>query len=111
MSLSEQMITIALCVVATVSMRLLPFVAFRANKPTPQYIQYLGKVLPGAVFSMLVVYCLRHVDVSSSAHGLPEFISVFVTIALHRWKRHFLISIAGGTLCYMLLVQYVFTKL
>lgn len=55
MSLSEQMITIALCVVATVSMRLLPFVAFRANKPTPQYIQYLGKVLPGAVFSMLVV--------------------------------------------------------
>ena len=66
------------------------------------------KALPGAIFGMLVVYCLRNVDVLHFAYGLPELIAIAVTISLHLWKRQMLLSIAGGTVCYMLLVQFVF---
>ena len=74
----------------------------------PPYVQYLGKALPSAIFAMLVVYCLKNVDFASGAHGLPELISIAATVALHLWKRRMLLSILGGTLCYMALVQLVF---
>lgn len=74
----------------------------------PKYVQYLGKALPPAVFAMLVVYCLKNVDVFSSSHGLPELIAVIVVVLLHLKWRQMLVSIAGGTICYMLLVQLVF---
>lgn len=78
------------------------------NKPTPKYIQYLGKVLPAAVFGLLVVYCLKDVSIFSGSHGLPELIAIAVVVLLYLWKRQMLLSIAGGTICYMLLVQLVF---
>ena len=108
MTLSQQIITIAMCVLGTMLTRFLPFAVFSSKRPTPPYIQYLGKVLPGAIFSMLVVYCLRSVDLFSGSRGLPEAISIVLVVALHLWKRQMLLSIAGGTVCYMLLVQLVF---
>ncbi len=108
MSLSQQIITIAMVVLATMATRFLPFVLFPSGKPTPKYIQYLGKVLPCAVFGLLVIYCLKDVTIFSGSHGLPELISIFVVVILHLWKRQMLLSIAGGTICYMLLVQFVF---
>ena len=57
---------------------------------------------------MLVVYCLKNVDVLEGNRGLPELIAILVTGALHVWKRQMLLSIAGGTVCYMLLVGFVF---
>ncbi len=108
MTVSQQIITIALCVLGTVITRFLPFAVFSSKRPTPKYIQYLGNVLPGAIFSMLVVYCLRNVEIVSGSHGIPELISIMVTIGLHLWKKQMLISIAGGTICYMLLIQLVF---
>ena len=44
----------------------------------------------------------------TGSHGIPELISILLVIALHVWKRQMLLSIAGGTVCYMLLVQLVF---
>lgn len=108
MILSQEIITIAVCVFGTMATRFLPFVVFSSKKPTPKYIQYLGKALPSAIFGMLVIYCLKNVDIFAGSHGLPEFIAVIVTLALHKWKRQMLLSIAGGTVCYMLLVQLVF---
>ena len=108
MTLTQQIITIATVVLATMITRFLPFVVFPAGKPTPRYIKYLGNVLPAAVFGLLVVYCLKGVNVLSSPHGLPELIAIAVVVALHLWKRQMLLSIAGGTVCYMLLVQLVF---
>ena len=108
MTLTEQIVTIALCVLGTMATRFLPFLIFSEKRPTPRYIQYLGKALPAAIFGMLVVYCLRSVDVLSGSHGLPELIAIALTVALHLWKRQMLLSIAGGTVCYMLLVQLVF---
>jgi len=108
MTLTQQIITIGVVVLGTMLTRFLPFLLFPAGKPTPKYIQYLGKVLPGAVFGLLVIYCLKDVSVLSGSHGLPELISIALVVALHLWKRQMLLSIAGGTLCYMLLVQLVF---
>jgi len=108
MTLSQEIITIAVCIFGTMVTRFLPFMVFTSKKPTPKYIQYLGKALPSAVFGMLVIYCLKNVDVFAGSHGLPELIAIIVTLALHKWKRQMLLSIAGGTVCYMLLVQLVF---
>ena len=108
MTVTQQIITIGAVVLGTVLTRFLPFVVFREGRPTPKYIQYLGKVLPSAVFALLVVYCLKDVSFISGNHGLPELISIGVTVALHLWKKQMLLSIAGGTICYMLLIQLVF---
>ena len=108
MTVPQRIITIALCAAATMLTRFLPFLVFSPKKETPKYIQYLGKALPCAVFGMLVVYCLKDVSVFSGTHGLPELIAIAATVALHLWKKQTLLSIAGGTVCYMLLVQFVF---
>lgn len=108
MTLAEEIITVGLCALATILTRFLPFFVFRADKPTPKYIRYLGKALPAAIFGMLVVYCLKNVDVTAWEHGLPELIAIVIVTVLHLWKRNMLLSIGGGTVCYMLLVQCIF---
>ena len=108
MTLPQQIITIALCALGTMTTRFLPFLLFSSRKPTPEYIQYLGKALPAAIFGMLVVYCLRNVSILSGRHGLPELAAILVVTGLHLWKRQMLWSIAGGTVFYMLLVQFIF---
>ncbi|MDY5220350.1 MAG: branched-chain amino acid transporter permease [Eubacteriales bacterium] len=108
MNTVHALITIALCAVATMLTRFLPFLLFPAGKPTPKFVRYLGHALPPAVFSMLVVYCLKNVQITAGSHGLPELIAISVVAALHLWKKQTLLSIAGGTLVYMLLVQFVF---
>ena len=108
MTIAEQIITIAMCTLGTMATRFLPFLVFRQDKPTPKYIQYLGKVLPGAIFGMLIVYCLRSIDLFSGTHGLPELLCVAVCALLHLWKRNELLSIFGSTILYMVLVQVVF---
>ena len=108
MSFAQQWIIIAVVVVGTMLTRFLPFLIFPAGRPTPKHIAYLGKVLPPAVFGLLIIYCLRNVSLFSGSHGLPELIALLVVLALHLWKKQMLLSIAGGTVCYMLLIQLVF---
>ena len=108
MTLTQQIITIALCAAGTTLTRFLPFILFSPKRPLPKYIRYLGQALPAAIFGMLVVYCLKDVNIFSGGHGVPELISIALTAALHLWKRSMLLSIAGGTVLYMLLVQLVF---
>lgn len=87
-------------------LRFLPFLIFR--KSTPAYIVYLGKVLPSAIIGMLVIYCLKDVNVTASPYGLPELIAAASVVALQCWKRNSLISILFGTILYMLLIQIAF---
>lgn len=108
MTLSQQIITILLCVLGTMATRFLPFVIFSGQRPVPKYIQYLGKALPAATFGMLVVYCLRNVNLLTGSRGIPELLSIGAVVLLHLRKRQMLLSIAGGTVCYMLLVQFIF---
>lgn len=108
MTKTEQFITIGMVILGTLLTRFLPFLIFPADKPTPKYIQYLGKVLPSAVFGLLVIYCLKNVSIFTGSRGIPELLSIALVVLLHLWKRQMLLSIAGGTVCYMLLVQLVF---
>ena len=108
MTFTQQIITIAICALGPMATRFLPFIIFKSNKPTPKYIQYLGKALPAAIFGMLVVYCLKDISFQNSSGFLPEFIAIAVAVLLHLLKRQMLLSIAGSTVCYMLLVQFVF---
>ena len=95
----------ALVIAAT---RFLPFLIFGEKRKTPPFIAYLGTVLPCAIMGMLVVYCLKDISFLKRPYGLPELIACCVVAALHVWKRNSLLSIGGGTVCYMLLVQLVF---
>ena len=108
MTIPQQIITISLCSLATMLTRFLPFLVFREDRPTPPFIQYLGKALPLAIFGMLVVYCLKNVDILSESHGLPEALGILATALLHLWRKNMLLSIAGGTFIYMLLIRLVF---
>lgn len=107
-TLAQQILMVGALAAATVLTRFLPFWLFPAGKPVPRVISYLGKVLPGAVMGLLVVYCLKDVQWTGPAHGAPELLAVAAVILLHWYKRNTLLSIGGGTLLYMLLVQWVF---
>lgn len=102
-----QMLLTVLALAAGVQLtRWLPFLLFRGEPPA--VVTYLGRVLPCATMGLLVVYCLKGVDLLSPPHGLPELIAIAAVAALHRWKGNVLLSIAGGTVLYMVLVQAVF---
>ena len=93
----------------TMVTRFLPFLIFPEGKEPPEFIQYLGKVLPYAVIGLLLIYCLKDVP-GSGTYGIPEFLAIVFIVLLHRWKKNILLSIGGGTVFYMLLVQFVFCK-
>lgn len=101
-------VTLLVIAAVTFVLRALPFMLFRGSKPVPPFISYLGKVLPYAVIGMLVVYCLKDVSVTSGTYGLPELIAIVVIVVIHKWKHNLLLSVGGGTVLYMMLVQFVF---
>ena len=99
---------IAVAGAVTLLLRFLPFLIFGGTRETPPFIVYLGKVLPYAIMGMLVIYCLRGISFTAAANFLPELIACAVVVLAHVWKRNTLLSIISGTVCYMLLVQFVF---
>lgn len=108
MSVKEQVITILLCAAATMLTRILPFLIFNGKRPVPKTVMYLGNALPASIFAMLVVYCLRNVEITVPPYGLPTLIASAATVLTHVWKKNTLLSMLVGTVCYMLLIQYVF---
>ena len=108
MTTRQIIITVLMLTLATVLTRALPFLVFsRMNNP-PKFITYLGKALPPAIFALLLVYCLKGVDLFAGSHGIPEAIALAIVVLLHLWKRQMLLSIGVGTVVYMLLVQLIF---
>ncbi len=99
---------IAVIALVTAALRFLPFWIFGENRQTPPLVAYLGRVLPYAIMGMLVVYCLKGITLTAAPFGIPEAIACALVALLHIWKRNTLLSIGAGTLCYMLLVQFVF---
>lgn len=104
----ESLITIGVIALGTFGTRVLPFILFPGNKKTPDFIEYLAKILPYSIIGMLVVYCLKAVSISKSPFGIPELIGVSLVILIDKWKHNTLLSIGGGTVAYMILVQMVF---
>ena len=108
MTLSQQIITIAAVALATMLTRFLPFILFPAGKKTPEIVNYLGTVLPFAAMAMLVVYCFKSVSILKGSHGIPELLAAAFVLCVHKWKQNMLLSIGGGTVLYMFLVQVIF---
>ena len=102
MTVGQHIITIAMVVLGTMITRFLPFIIFPADKPTPKDVQYLGKALPPASLGLLVVYSLKDVNIFTGSRGIPELIAVITVLVIHLWKRQMLLSIAVGTITYML---------
>lgn len=103
----HSILLIAVIALVTMGLRFLPFLIF-GSRETPKFITYLGRVLPFAIMGMLVVYCLRNTSFTAMPFGIPEIISCALVVLLHLWKKNTLLSILGGTVCYMVLVQVVF---
>ena len=101
-------LAVAVIALVTALTRFLPFLIWAGNRTMPPILDKLGKVLPYAIMGMLVVYCLKEVTLSSLSGFLPELIAGAVVVVSYIWKRNTLVSIIGGTLCYMLFVQVVF---
>ena len=104
----HDILLVATVALVTIALRFLPFWIFGENRTTPPLVAHLGKVLPFAIMGMLVVYSLKDVKLTTAPFGAPELIGCALVAGLHVWKRNTLLSIGAGTLCYMLLVQFVF---
>ena len=99
---------VAIASLVTIAIRFLPFILFPESREVPKFLTYLSNVLPAAIMGMLVVYCFRNTDVVAAPHALPEIIATAMVVGSYLWKKNFLISIAVGTVLYMVLIQMVF---
>ena len=104
----QSLIIVAMVALATQITRWTPFLVFSGSRKLPRVVEDLGRLLPPAMMGLLVVYCLRSISWLSAPHGAPELIAIAAVAGLHLWKRNVLLSIAGGTVLYMVLVQAVF---
>lgn len=105
MSLWQNIIFFLVMALVTALTRFLPFLLFPDGKKTPGFVRYLGRVLPYPVIGMLVVYCLKDIEIASKPHGLPEAAAIIVIVLIHSWKRNALLSIGLGTAVYMVMIQ------
>lgn len=107
-TIQQSLIIIAVIALGTLITRALPFILFPDTKETPRYILYLGKVLPFAAIGLLIVYCLKNVSPLAAPYGIPEAIAISAIVLLHLKLNNTLLSIGGGTVLYMILVQFAF---
>ena len=108
MNLTRSISIVAVVALVTVIIRAFPFILFGRKEKQHEIVAYLGKMLPPAIMATLVVYCYRNIKLFSGNYGVPELVSGLIVVVLHLWKRNILISILGGTICYMFLLQFVF---
>ena len=102
------LLAVIIATVITAALRFAPFLIFGRGRKTSPVLEYMGKVLPFAIMGMLVVYCLKDISFINAPFGVPEAIGCAVVAGLHIWKRNTLLSIGAGTVCYMLLLQWIF---
>lgn len=95
---------IAVIALVTWALRATPFVLLGGRKLS-DVVVYLGKVLPASIMAILVVYCLRNLDVLAAGHGLCELIPVALVVLVHLWRKNTLLSIFVGTAAYMALIR------
>lgn len=108
LSNTSMLLYVLITAAAVIITRGFTFLLFPAGKQTPKVILFLGKALPCALMALLIVYCLKNTSPLLYPYGLPEAIAIAAVILLHLWKKNNLLSIAGGTVLYMILVQFVF---
>ena len=104
---TRSILIIAICAACTCLERFFPFLVFR-GKTVPPVIRYLGRVLPMAIMATLVIYCIKDISFAAVSGWLPYLLGIAITAALHWFGKNALLSIAGGTVAYMVMVQFIF---
>ena len=104
---AQSIAIITVCAICTLIERAFPFLIFR-GKEVPEIVRYLGRVLPMAIMATLVIYCIKGISFASMGGWVPMVIASAATVVLHLWKGNTMLSIFGGTICYMVLIQMVF---
>lgn len=107
MNAFQQFITIGMVVLGTQITRWLPFVALRKASGTSAFLHYLGRVLPPAIFGMLVIYCYRNLDFASAPYGVPEIVCGMIVAVLQLIFKNMGVSILLGTLTYILWLNFI----
>ncbi len=102
------LLTVAIIAIVTAALRFAPFLIFGGKRDVPKMVKHLSNALPAAIMGMLILYCLRNVDIMSGSHGLPELFAIVVVVILHLWRKNTILSIASGTAVYMILIQTIF---
>ena len=95
---------IGVIAVVTWALRAFPFLLF-GNRPLPKVIRYLGKALPPAIMTVLVIYCLRDISFSQSPFGIPELAACALVVILQVVRKNMYLSIIAGTVCDMILIR------
>lgn len=103
MTNTHLLIMVLVAAVCTFATRLFPFALFGGKKQVPKFVQYLGNVLPVAILGILIVYCLKDFEQGNVNYIVPQLIA-----GVHLWRKNTLLSIAVGTIGYMLLIHFVF---
>ena len=104
----EVLLTIAIIAGVTFLTRALAFLVFGGHKHLPPFLVFLGQVLPIAIMGLLVIIALKDTSALTYPYGIPELLACLGTLALHVWRNSFILSVVGGTIFYMFLVQAVF---
>lgn len=108
LSTNQAIIAILVAAICTFLTRLFPFALFSGKKEVPKPIKYLGDILPVAIIGALIIYCLKDFVSGDINIIAPQLIAVALTAIIHIWKKNTLLSIATGTIGYMLLIHFVF---
>ena len=97
-------LAMAVMAAATFATRAVPFLLLRPHSQHP-LVLYLGRYLPPAVMTLLVMYSLKDVPMLNAPYGLPHWLAIATTAVIHLWRRNALLSIASGTGLFMWLQQ------
>ena len=95
---------IGIVAIVTWALRAFPFLLF-GSRPLPKAILYLGKALPPAIMTVLVIYCLRNTSVGQSPYGIPALAASALVVLLQATRKSMYLSIITGTICYMILIR------
>ena len=95
---------IAVVALVTWGLRVAPFLLF-GSRPLPKTMRYLGKALPPAIMTVLMIYCLRNTSFDRSPFGIPELAACALVALLQIIKKNMYLSIIAGTVCYMVLIR------
>lgn len=105
----EMVLTVAIIGGVTFLTRAISFLIFPPHKPLPAFVSFLGQVLPISMMGFLVVLALKNTSFLTYPYGIPEVLASLVTVVIHLWRHNVILSIALGTIAYMLLVQTIFS--
>lgn len=108
MSNWEVAASIGIVALVTAFTRWAPHMLFGGKQELPPVVRYLSRVLPPAIMIVLVLYCIRSINVAAFPFGMNYILPILVTIAVHVWKRNTILSIALGTALHMILIRTIF---